>query len=767
MRVTRRPLSFWIALLVVAAFGTWFALSGWQSVRIETSVLDLLPGTARAQAEQLAVQQFSDAAARELLLLVSVPETDAVREPAAAFVSRLRASPSFAAVEFEISTRVLDGLRNELGKRATLLSERHLEWLEQGEVSLLEQEALQSAYTPLGLARPFGLAEDPLGLAAEALAAPTANGAAQIEDDFLAVRRDGRAYALLRARLAGSPFALPLQQAAESALAEAQAMAQAVNAASQVIGSGVFFHAADGAKRARDEISRFGTIGVLAIVALLVVVFRSLRPLLSTLAILALATATAIAACQTVFGNVHLLTLTFGTSLIGVAVDYALHHFSHRLTQPPLPAQRLRAALLLGCGTTIAGYLALLIAPIAGLRQIALYSAVGLAVACAAVIWLLPPLDVPSRVRVPRWAQRLSAASLPARMRLGLLALLAILAVLGLARLEFVDDLRALQRLAPALAANDAQVRDTLQTGFETSFALVTGASAQTVLQREESLRQRLQTLESTGQLQGHLAVSQSLPSLARQAKNRALLERHVAGSAGALARVLRQLGFTPDVIAHRVADYQSALQRPFMPSDWLASPASAPMRSLWLQPSDHQFASVVLLRELADPAALRAAIAGLPGTALIDQVADINHVLRVYRETTLWVLIAVAVLVLLVLFARYRNADAVTTALPAIGGVCLTAALLGLAGEPLNLLSVLALLLVLGMGVDYAVFLREGQDAATILAVVLSSLTTLLSFGLLALSSVPFVRTIGLTVTLGIGCALSLSLLLRMRPST
>jgi len=61
---------------------------------------------------------------------------------------------------------------------------------------------------------------------------------------------------------------------------------------------------------------------------------------------------------------------------------------------------------------------------------------------------------------------------------------------------------------------------------------------------------------------------------------------------------------------------------------------------------------------------------------------------------------------------------------------------------------------------VDYTIFFTEGHQAAseTGLAVLLSALTTLLSFGLLFLSETPALEAVGLTVMLGIGLALLLS---------
>jgi predicted exporter len=81
-----------------------------------------------------------------------------------------------------------------------------------------------------------------------------------------------------------------------------------------------------------------------------------------------------------------------------------------------------------------------------------------------------------------------------------------------------------------------------------------------------------------------------------------------------------------------------------------------------------------------------------------------------------------------------------------------LTLALMGYLGIPIQLLSILALLLTLGMGVDYAIFLQARQNHAhTLLATTLAAALTLLSFGLLAASSTPALHALGLTATLGV----------------
>jgi predicted exporter len=63
-------------------------------------------------------------------------------------------------------------------------------------------------------------------------------------------------------------------------------------------------------------------------------------------------------------------------------------------------------------------------------------------------------------------------------------------------------------------------------------------------------------------------------------------------------------------------------------------------------------------------------------------------------------------------------------------------------------------LLLVMGLGLDYALFLSrsetEADKQATRHAVVACAITTTLTFGILAGSSIPMLKFIGLTVAIG-----------------
>jgi len=307
-------------------------------------------------------------------------------------------------------------------------------------------------------------------------------------------------------------------------------------------------------------------------------------------------------------------------------------------------------------------------------------------------------------------------------------------------------------------------VRSLLGSGFDTRCVLVTAPTPEMVLQSLEALQPVFEKLVTAKAIKAALSVSPSLASGQRQRGDRELLARYVYGPGGALARVMQRLGFVPAAIEARRAEFTAADGKWLTPELWLESPLSAPVRHLWLGALGEDDAAVVLLDGDTAPDAVRAAVEVVPGVRYVDQVADISHVLGEYRRIASWVMLVVVTVMLACLLVFYRNAAAVRTALPAVVGLALTLATLGLMHEPVNLFHVLSLLLVLGLGVDYAIILREGRNTHAVLAVFLSMTTTLISFGLLGFSSVPFVRSIGITVALGVAYTFLIALAAKPR---
>jgi predicted exporter len=150
----------------------------------------------------------------------------------------------------------------------------------------------------------------------------------------------------------------------------------------------------------------------------------------------------------------------------------------------------------------------------------------------------------------------------------------------------------------------------------------------------------------------------------------------------------------------------------------------------------------------------LRAAASGIDGVGFIDPATDYSRLLRTYRQAAVMLIAVSALLMIGALALRYRLRGALRVMSPPIAAIALTPGLLALAGHGFSFFDAMALVLVLAIGVDYAIFCAEAPDSrkpVTLIAITLAAFSTLLSFGLLAFSSTAAVQAFGATMMCGI----------------
>ena len=209
------------------------------------------------------------------------------------------------------------------------------------------------------------------------------------------------------------------------------------------------------------------------------------------------------------------------------------------------------------------------------------------------------------------------------------------------------------------------------------------------------------------------------------------------------------------------------------------ASPSTAPLTlakaledgaapflaELVLAPGQH----LIALEGLKDEATLRRVLAPVAGVKFIDPAGDFTILLTKYRHRAIWLIGLSAVAMLVPLWWRYGAWGAAMIMAPAVAAVVLAPALIALTGQAISFFHVMALVLVLSIGVDFAIFCAEASDirrSSASLAVVLEAMTTWLSFGVLAFSRVFAVHAFGLTLLLGVLIAFVLApVALRVRP--
>lgn len=533
-----------------------------------------------------------------------------------------------------------------------------------------------------------------------------------------------------------------------------------------------------GSRTAR-EASLIGSVDTIGLVLLLLIAYRNWKqPLLGVLP-LASAGLAGLAAVALLFEGVHGITIAFGFTLIGVVQDYPIHLFSHqrRGISPWQNARSIWPTLATGVAATCIAYLTFFASGVDGLKQLAVFTIAALLAAALATRFLLPALLDPdprdpadSRVMARLWR---GIERLP-RPRPWALA---VLAVAALAMMKFApgpfweNDLSKLTPVPRDAMARDDRLRAELGAPDVRYLLPVEGRDIDDVLARSEALRPRLDAMQQADLISGYDMAARYLPSRARQQARQARLPEPVTLQRE-LDAALADTDFVPEVFDDFLRDVERARTAPPMHLQDLAGTPLATTLSGLLREADGGATALISVSGIRDDAAFLAA-ARDAGIAPVDMKAASESLVVQYRERVLFSLAVAALLLAATVWLSLRDPHRTLRVLLPMGLTTLIIiAVLRVFGIELNLFHLVALILAAGLGLDYALFFDHAGDGIrdqlrTLHALIVCSLMTLLVFALLGLSSIPVLRAIGTTVTLGVVCNFLLGLLISRQPAT
>lgn len=754
-----------LAIAALLAAGVW-AASG---LRLGSDLARFMPAPENADETLLIGELGAGPASRLLLLAIAHDEAAQAAQLSRALRERLSASGLF--------DRVLNGEIDEVAELETLLPLRftHSPGMDRARFDTDGlAEALRERLADLGGAGGEAfetlLAHDPQLLTlAMAEAWQPARMPALREGVWFSAQ--GEALLLAQTHAAGFD---PQAQAQALATVEREFAALPAASSARLVVSGAGSFSARMSERVRGEAGLLGGIAVTVLVLLVLAAYRSpIYVLLSALP-LACAAAAGVIALRLGFGEAHGITLAFAFTLIGVAQDYPVHLLSHARpgADTVAVARSLWPALRLGVASTVIAYLTLFSAAAEGLAQLAVFTIAGLLTAGLITRFALPALvpatrrDVLSGRWFPALAARLERARTGMWLALPVLALLALALWLGHGRPWWNDDLSSLTPLPPAWLEEDARLRAELATPDARHLLVLSGEDTEAVLRLSERLAPRFAALIAAGTLADHGLPSRYRPSAEIQRWRLARLPAPELLRA-ALADAADATGFdaayfepmVEDVHAARAPDFPARLAEAFA-----ASPAGDRLAASLRESANGAYA-LVELSGLSDAAAVRAAIADQPQARLLDLKAAAEGMVIAFRERVLLGLAAAAAALLLLVVVAFGPRRAARVLPPVVLGIAATLAILRLLGVELTLFHLIALMLAAGLGMDYALFFVHAgagdEQRRTLHAVLLSAASTLLVFGLLAVSEIPVLHAIGLSVAIGVSAQFVLALLL------
>jgi predicted exporter len=705
-------------------------------LKLETDILKLLPLSSKDPVKEEALAQLASNTSHSVVVLLE-GERDAVLVGGQAFSSGADQT-LLRRIESQNEQDMLKGL---LPFRASLLSQSSIRELETLTESQLKQKAIETLSMPVEM-RLGEFRDDPLNCFAAWAQERAAGSRLHPVGPFLgfeSASKPGQVSILLRFEVQKSLFSLDGNPRLNTELERLKAL---LPKGVRAFASGVPLFAESAAVQANHEVTTVGFGSLLAIVLLMILAFRSPLPLVLVVSSVLMGVVAGLSLTVLFFEKIHLITLVFGASLVGVAEDYGIHYFASRQSAPALSphdlVRELFPGLFMAWLTSVAGFGMLALAPFPGLRQVAVFSSAGLTAAFWCVVAWFPWLDrgAPAMTTLARqWGASRHRLPQLSRRRLVLLVTMVLAGgLIAMNSLHAQDDVRLLQSVPQDLLSDSQHVAQAIGLPSPAQFYVVRGATVEEILEREERLGEVLRESREKGFIKGFDSMAQWVPPKRTREHQKKIFERARLTVMNALKDELED----PSPSSQGLDDL--TVER------FVALPLGRAFAPLVLNDAHVVLLHSPLRDRLSD---LKGLTQHLPGVELVDRTADMSSLIERWRLNMSYLLVLGYAVIFAALFARLRF-KAINALMPTLIASCVSLSAVAVLGEPLTLFHVLALWLLLGVGVDYGIFLAESQDGTAWFAVGLGAVSTFLSFGLLATSSTPALHAFG--VTLGVG---------------
>lgn len=738
-------------------------------VRLDTSILSLLPSDQKDPVAEEVIHRVSSKISKKQILLFQHKEFTKNIKAVNIFCKSLKDADKnnvLAKVACKIDPQQIESAKQFFFRhRFHLMADSFAEKIkDQKQLINTTMKAVYAPFTP----RIGSLLDDPFNHSMESLQEIGSNTKTYIKDGFVVAKNGDREWIIIFVETRDDPFSMATQKQVSGLIANASAKAKtdigSMGSELQIVKSGLIFHALHGAKTAKGEMSTIGIGSIVLIGLALLFAFRSPIKIICAFVPTAIGCLFAFSLSLMVFERINLITMVFGASLVGVSIDYALHFLcelnSNQSDSGKKSIENIFSGLVLGLISSCIAYGALALAPFPGIRQMSLFAVAGLVGSWLTVVcWfsMLKPVGKKGvnfenrAVSNVIYSISLKANNSNARVFLIAIFITVVMAIVGSGFLKANDSIAVLNNPSNELKQSEQLIRSLIDPPSSTQFIIVSAEDEQALLQKEEQVAAQLKQMVIAGKISGFNAVSNIVPSIAAQKKNYRLYGDRIYSLDGALKTLFVKLGIPEQQIDTVLQMYQSDKNNFLNISEWLNSSTADAFGYQWIGKTEFGYLSVITING-ASSVLLRKAFADkYEGVRFIDKVADISGVLSKYRQIITIMLIAAYMAVFLLLAIRYKGKAFYIILAPLLSTI-ITVSILSIIGVELNIFCILALLLVLGIGLDYGIFLKESRcSKESVFAVALSCYTTICSFGFLSMSSTPVLRFFGLTLLIGI----------------
>lgn len=779
-----------------------------KQIRIESNLFNLIPKSFSKSSFQKADEKMTSLTGQNVFIIVANPEFDKAKTVAQEVYKNLSKSDNFKSVS----------LYNDIGNLSEItqfLFDYRFNLLDDDSIAQLNTEnglsdfafnSLSTAYSGFTLLPLDNLEQDPfmlteLDLQSYLAALQNSGTAMTVKDGVLSSQKNGIWYVMIRGVLSDKGAALAsksngiteiyqicsefgdifdenvlnspennefFQKKVNSRISEQNV------SSTKFIFSGTPFHSHKSSTAASKEISLIATISLLLVILILFLVFRSPKPLIFSVMSIVISVITAFLATLATFRQIHIITLVFGTSLIGSCIDYSLHYFTHWAGNPELKTTiEIRNHIMPGLTMAIISsglcFAVLLFAPFTLLKQMSLFCLTGLISSYLTTIAIFPKISISQGERKLKPIISFEKATTVMNKKIigrivisALFAVSLIFIIIFRQNINVKNNILSLYKTEGKLLADEIASSQIIQYN-PSGWYLICGDSQENLLQNEEILRQKIE--EKTGKA-GYICTSLFVPSIKSQEKSQKACENLMN-----LAEFqFESLGFeNPEIFAQNFTNnfYQNVYHKQFISFENQNIPQYLlnSISSVWLGEIDGKYYSVLLPNKIEDYNTYNQIAQDFDEVTFVSKSADVSRDLDKLTIMVIKFFLIACLVMFIVLKIFYSWKQSLKIISVPILIILVTVAIYAVFKINIEFFSVTGLILVFGLGLDYIIYMIENekkskevkfenQNAIEPFATMLSFITTVISFGALALSSFQPVHLIGLAIFVGLTTA-------------
>lgn len=736
--------ALWVGILLCVASSLVYS---WlkHDIHIQTNIFALLPKEHQDVQLEKTQEYVNQQLNNKVFLVIDASNDQALQQATDILKQQVANSQLWQPLKPQLDTEKFAQTLYQY--HAGLVSAEDIELLKKQDYTALTEQALLQIMSPGMPISADLLKKDPLLLFprfAMGLFNQKTDQTIDMEQGFATIHDEQGNSRFFSLELTQSPYNIDYQEKTSAWMQQVDAELSKLNVKTHWTGTLLF--SSFGTQSAEKEISTIGLGSSLGVLLLVWFGFRSLRPMLTEFIAVSSGILVAFAITHWVFGEIHLMTLVFGASLVGVCVDFSFYFMAlqsqHRtidgftILKPVLPS------LFMGLMTTLVAYVFLTFTPFPGFRQIAVFSIVGLSAAWITSILLLPrlkALNAQPAINTLGFIGQARAYFLQRPiLRYVVIAVIILGSITSLSFLTANDDIRNLQSMDQKLKQEDSYVRERFGQQQSSDYFVIRAESKTQLEQQEQALLTKLNQLKQQGQLQNFQAIGQSVPSMAMQQANIQLLQ-HIPVSALKTYAEAMQLN-EGDVIAW---------QRKLENQPLLTINAFQDHPLAFLQPNENE--RLVLVQGISHSQNIQQLETAQ--IKLLQPVSSLSKLFQEHRIQAQYLLLYALIALVIGLGIIYGIGSIIALILPVSLALLSTFAVQAWLGVEINLFSIMGTFLIIGIGVDYAIFYRHGHDHPQVvgMALFLCMMSTLLGFGLLSFSHTYAIHCFGLTVLLGV----------------